>query len=118
MPWFLKIARCNYEQENSINKQGGTTIQVDWDKRMAYRKKPKLQSITTADILRKLKQVTDKGGDNTEFFFLYVSTAGKKQRRRQKRTQPLLKGQQLLSFTPQRNHTVRDDPAEYDDHRQ
>ena len=79
---------------------------------MAYNTRPKLQSITTADILARL---TDKGGDNTEFFYLYVSTAGKEQRRRQKRTQPLLQGQQLLSFPPQRNQRERDDPVEYDD---
>ena len=79
---------------------------------MAYNTRPKLQSITTADILARLKE---KGGDNTEFFYLYVSTAGKEQRRKQKRTRSLLKGQQLLSFTPQRNQTERDDPAEDDD---
>jgi len=80
---------------------------------MAHREKPKLQSITTADILRKLKQViTEKGGDNTEFFYLYISTAGVEQRRKPKRTQPHLEGQQQLSFTPQRNRT---DPADDDD---
>jgi len=80
---------------------------------MAHREKPKLQSIL---LLRKLKQVTEKGGDNTEFFYLYVSTAGVEQRRKPKRTQPHLEGQQHLPFTPQRNRTdpVDDDNTDSD----
>ena len=71
----------------------------------------KLQSITTADILRKLKQVTDKGGDNTEFFYLYVSTAGKERKKRQQRAQLLPQGQQQLCFPPQ----AEEDPVEDDE---
>ena len=74
-------------------------------------KVPKLQSITTADILRKLKQVTDKGGDNTEFFYLYVSTAGKERKKRQQRAQLLPQGQQQLPFLPK----AEEDPVDDDE---
>jgi len=74
-------------------------------------KVPKLQSITTAEILRKL---TAQGGDNTEFFYLYVSTAGKERKKRQQRAQVLPKGQQQLPFLPQ-NKQVEDESDDNDD---
>ena len=69
---------------------------------------PKLQSITTADISRQLKE---KGGDNTEFFYLYVSTSGREQKKRQPTSQVLPQGQRQLPFLPQ---TV-EDPVDDDD---
>ena len=71
-------------------------------------KVPKLESITTAKILARLKE---KGGDNTEFFYLYVSTAGKERKKRQQRVQVLPQGQQQLSFITQ----AEENPVEDDD---
>ena len=67
-------------------------------------KVPKLESITTAEILTKLKEK----GNNTEFFYLYVSTAGKERKKRQQKAQVLPQGQQQLNFPPP-------DPVEDDD---
>ena len=53
----------------------------------------KLGRISTNEILQKLKAVD---GDNTEFFYLYVSTAGKEHRRKKRRELP--RGQQTLNF--------------------
>lgn len=65
---------------------------------MATRAKvPKLESITTAEILARLKE---KDGNNTEFFYLYVSTAGKERKKRQQKAQVLPQGQQQLTFPP------------------
>lgn len=52
----------------------------------------KLDRISTNEILQKLKAAD---GDNTEFFYLYVSTAGKEHRRQKRRELP---GQQTLNF--------------------
>ena len=70
----------------------------------------KLDRISTKEILQKLKAVD---GDNTEFFYLYVSTAGK-ERRRQKRKE-LPRGQQRLNFPPLPSEDEESDDAENDD---
>lgn len=51
----------------------------------------KLQKISTAEILHELKQAN---GDNTNFFYLYVSTADTERKRQRKRQLP--PGQQTL----------------------
>jgi len=78
-------------------------------------KVPKLQSITTAEILKRL---TEQGGDNTEFFYLYVSTAGKERKKRQQRAKVPPQGQQQLPFLPQNEDdeiTDSDDDEDIDD---
>ena len=55
----------------------------------------RLKKIGTSEILEKLKEFD---GDSTQFFYLYVSTAGK-ERKKQKRRQ-LPEGQQKLKFQP------------------
>ena len=77
--------------------------------------KPKLESITTAEILRKLKQVTEKGGDNREFFYLYVSTSGKEKKKKQQRAQAIPQGQQRITFPPQIEEDSEDDEITDDD---
>jgi len=72
-------------------------------------KVPKLQRITTADILQKL---TEQNGDNTEFFYLYVSTAGKERKKRQQRPQVL---PQELPQTEDDEKTDSDDNEDTDD---
>ena len=70
----------------------------------------KLDRISTKKILQKLKAVD---GDNTEFFYLYVSTAGK-ERRRQKRKE-LPRGQQTLNFPSLPSGDEESDDAENDE---
>ena len=62
---------------------------------MASGDNTRLKKIGTSEILEELKKAD---GDSTEFFYLYVSTAGK-ERKKQKRRQ-LPAGQQKLNFPP------------------
>ena len=68
---------------------------------------PKLKSITTAEILKKLKEQGDG-----EFFYLYVSTAGKERKKKQQR---LPQGQQMLNFPTQSEEDPVDDVADSDE---
>ena len=81
---------------------------------MACRKKLKLDSITTTEILDRLKYEK-----NTDFFYLYVSTADVEPRKRKQRNQPLPKEQQQLTCeNPASNNNQdgnQDDPASNDD---
>ena len=70
----------------------------------------KLDKISTSEILQKLKAVDD---DNTEFFYLYVSTAGI-ERKRQKRRQ-LSSDQRTLKFLPLRSKDEESDESGEDD---
>ena len=63
------------------------------------------EKIGTSEILEELKKAD---GDSTEFFYLYVSTAGK-ERKKQKRRQ-LPAGQQKLNFPPL--HTEDEDSSD------
>ena len=62
-----------------------------------------LEKIGTSEILKKLKEAD---GDSTEFFYLYVSTAGK-ERKKQTRRQLHIPGQKKLNFPP--SHTEDED---------
>ena len=71
---------------------------------MACRKKLKLDSITTTEILDRLKYEK-----NTDFFYLYVSTADVEPRKRKQRKRPPPQGQRQLTFGSQENPASNND---------
>ena len=78
---------------------------------MATGDNKKLDRISTSEILQKLKEVD---GDNTQFFYLYVSTAGKEHRRQKRRELP--PGQQKLNLPPLSSGDEESDDTESGEH--
>ena len=79
---------------------------------MATGDNTRLKKIGTSKILEKLKRA---GGDSTQFFYLYVSTAGKE---RKKQTRKQVSGQQKLNFPPTHTEDEDNDDTESEDDQQ
>ena len=75
--------------------------------RMATGNTEKLDKISTGEILQKLKEAD---GNNTEFFYLYISTAGEE--RKKQKTKQLLPGQQTLNFPTQSSEDEESDDTD------
>ena len=73
---------------------------------MATGNKEKLDKISTGDILQKLKEAD---GNNTEFFYLYISTAGKEHKRQKNQ---LLPGQKTINFPTQSSEDEESDDTD------
>ena len=73
-----------------------------------------LKKISTSEILKKLKEAD---GDSTEFFYLYVSTAGK-ECKKQTRRQLHIPRQQKLNFPPSHTEDEDSDDTESEDDEQ
>ena len=79
---------------------------------MATGDNTRLKRISTSEILEKLKRA---GGDSTQFFYLYVSTAGTERKKQTRRQVP---GQQKLNFPPSHTEDEDSDDTESEDDQQ